>query len=333
MRVSHSEKLVLVAGEALVDLLPKPRQHGLYEAVLGGSPFNVAIGLARLGTRTGFAGRLSRDANGDRFVEALEKEGVDISFSIRAKQPSPLAFVAPHTAQTGARYAFYLKSTVYDGASPLKSEWPTPVSHVHVGSFSALTGKHGEAALAVLKWARKHASSSFDPNVRPLVLPARDKVVTLVEARVRLCSIVKASDEDIEWLYPGRDPTQAIADWASFGPRLAILTRGSSGARAFFGRNSVVLPAPAIKIVDTVGAGDSFMAALLAIMNEDGALGAPARSIVREQVYRWLEFAIRAAAITCTRKGADPPRRKEIDGFAAAADKPHEQASSSQSRL
>ncbi len=324
MSESHSEKLVLVAGEALVDLLPKPRQHGLYEAVLGGSPFNVAIGLARLGTRTGFAGRLSRDANGDRFLEALEKEGVDISFSIRAKQPSPLAFVAPHTAQTGARYAFYLKSTAYDGASPLKSDWPSPVSHVHVGSFSALTGKHGEAALAVLKWARKHASSSFDPNIRPLVLPARNKVVTLVEARVRLCSIVKASDEDMEWLYPGRDPTQAIADWACYGPRLAVLTRGGNGARAFFGRNSVVLPAPATKVVDTVGAGDSFMAALLAVMGEDGALGGPVNSIACEQVYKWLEFAIRAAAITCTRKGADPPRRDELRGVTAVGEKaPH----------
>jgi fructokinase len=321
MNDSHSETLMLVAGEALVDLLPKPRQHGLYEVVLGGSPFNVAIGLARLGVRTGYAGRLSVDANGDRFVEALQKEGVDVSFSVRAKQPSPLAFVAPHTAQTGARYAFYLKSTAYDGASPLKNEWPAPVSHVHVGSFSALTGKHGEAALAVLKWARKHASSSFDPNIRPLVLPTRNKVVALVEARVRLCSIVKASDEDMEWLYPGRDPTEAIADWAAFGPRLAVLTRGNHGARAFFGQNSVVLPAPAIKVVDTVGAGDSFMAALLAIMSEDGALGARAHSIARDQVYKWLEFAIRAAAITCTRKGADPPRRNEVERGAALGGK------------
>jgi len=315
---SPSGKLVLVAGEALVDLLPRPRQPGLYEAVLGGSPFNVAIGLARLETRAAFAGRLSRDANGDRFVEALEKEGVDISFSLRAKQPSPLAFVAPHTAQTGARYAFYLKSTAYDGASPLRNDWPAPVSHVHVGSFSALTGKHGEAALSVLKWARKHASSSFDPNIRPLVLPARSKVVSLVEARVRLCAIVKASDEDMQWLYPGRDATDAMADWASFGPRLAVLTRGGNGARAFFGQNSVVLPAPAIKVVDTVGAGDSFMAALLAIMGEDGALGGQVSSIAREQVFKWLEFAIRAAAITCTRKGADPPRRAEIGATASA---------------
>jgi fructokinase len=312
----HSGKaVILVAGEALVDLLPKPRQHDLYEAVLGGSPFNVAIGLARLSTRAAFAGRLSRDANGDRFVAALEKEGVDLAFSVRAKQPSPLAFVAPHTAQTGARYAFYLKSTAYDGASPLKNDWPAAVAHVHVGSFSALIGKHGEAALAVLKWARKHASSSFDPNIRPLVLPARNKVAALVEARVRLCTIVKASDEDMEWLYPGRDPAEAMAEWASYGPRLAVLTRGGNGARVFFGQNSVVLPSPGIKVVDTVGAGDSFMAALLAIMNDDGALGAAHAAILRDQVYRWLEFAISAAAITCTRKGADPPTRTEIDRF------------------
>jgi fructokinase len=313
--VHPTHAVVLVAGEALVDLLPRPRQNELFEAVLGGSPYNVAIGLARLGARTAFAGRLSRDANGDRFVAALEKEGVDLAFSVRAKQPTPLAFVAPNTAQTGARYAFYLKSTAYDGASPLNNEWPAPVAHVHVGSFSSLAGKHGEAALAALKWARQHGSSSFDPNIRPLVLPRREEVLTLVEERMHLSTIVKASEEDMEWLYPGRDPAAAMAGWATQGPELVLLTKGGNGACAFFGKESVVFPAPAIKIADTVGAGDSFMAAVLAIMSSDGALGSARVSPRRDQILRWLEFAVTAAAITCTRKGADPPTRSEIESF------------------
>jgi fructokinase len=316
--VHSTQGLVLVAGEALVDLLPRPRQNELFEAVLGGSPYNVAIGLARLGTRTAFAGRLSRDANGDRFVAALEKEGVDLAFSVRAKQPSPLAFVAPDTAQTGARYAFYLKSTAYDGTSPLTNQWPSPVAHVHVGSFSALAGKHGDAALAALKWARQHGSSSFDPNIRPLVLPRREDVIALVEARVHLSTLVKASEEDMEWLFPGRDPAMAMAEWAVKGPVLTLLTRGGNGACAFYGKESVVFPAPSIKIVDTVGAGDSFMAAVLAIMSSDGALGRARLRPGRDQILRWLEFAVNAAAITCTRKGANPPTRSEIESFATA---------------
>jgi fructokinase len=185
--------------------------------------------------------------------------------------------------------------------------------HLHVGSFSALVDKPGKAALAALKRARKHASTSFDPNIRPLVLPDRADVAARVEERVALSTIVKASEEDMTWLYPGRDPQEAMADWAQRGPKLAVLTRGAHGAKGYFGQSSVVLPAPAIKVVDTIGAGDSFTAGLLAIMAEDRALGAAAAPISRDHVYRWLDFAIRAAAITCTRKGADPPKRSELD--------------------
>jgi fructokinase len=304
---------ILVTGEALVDLVPKRRGEDLYQAVLGGSPFNVAIGLGRLGASVAFAGRLSRDSNGERFLAALEREAVDLSYVVRSKRPSPLAFVTVPSGESGPRYAFYLQSTAFDGKSPLPQEWPAGLAHLHVGSFSALVDKPGKAALAALKRARKQASTSFDPNIRPLVLPAREKVVALVEERVALSTIVKASEEDMHWLYPGRDPQEAMADWAQRGPKLAVLTRGAQGVRGYFGQSSVVLPAPAVKVVDTIGAGDSFTAALLAIMAEDGALGAAAEPISREHVYRWLDFAIRAAAITCTRKGADPPRRSELD--------------------
>ncbi len=307
----HGSGRILVAGEALIDLVPKRRSEDLYQAVLGGSPFNVAIGLGRLGASVAFAGRLSRDANGERFLAALERETVDLSYVARSKRPSPLAFVT--AAESGPRYAFYLQSTAYDGKTPLPSDWPAGLMHLHVGSFSALADRQGAAALASLKRARKHISTSFDPNIRPLVLPARDKVAKSVEERVALSTIVKASEEDMSWLYPGRDPQAAMADWAQRGPKLTVLTRGAQGARGFFGQSSVVLPAPPVKVVDTIGAGDSFTAALLAIMAEDRALGAIAEPVSRDHVYRWLDFAIRAAAITCTRKGADPPRRVELD--------------------
>ena len=303
---------VLVAGEALVDLIPPPGGGDSLQVVLGGSPFNTAIGLGRMGAPTAYAGRLSLDVNGDRFASALTNSGVSLDHVLRSKAPSPLAYVTPGTAASGPRYAFYLRATAYDGPSPLPLVWPKDVAHLHVGSFSAVAGKAGEATLAAFKLAKKHASTSFDPNIRPFVLPPQKKVVPMVEERVALSGIVKASDEDLEWLYPGRDPSEAAASWAKAGPRLVVLTRGSKGATAFAGKVHVTLPAPTIKLVDTVGAGDSFMSALLAIMHEDGVLGAGLGAPDAATMTRWVAFAIKAAAITCGRKGANPPTRAEM---------------------
>ena len=303
---------ILVAGEALVDLIPASASGDMLQAVLGGSPYNTAIGLGRLGAPTAFAGRLSLDANGDRFLRALTESGVSLDYVLRHKAPTPLAYVTAGTAQSGPRYAFYLRATAGDGPVPLPAKWPKHVAHLHVGSFAAVAGKSGEATLMALKLARKKASASFDPNIRPLVLPAQKKVVPMVEERVALCGLVKVSDEDLEWLYPGRDPLEAAAAWAKAGPKLVVLTRGGKGATAFTGKAHVTLPAPAIKLVDTVGAGDSFMSALLTIMHEEGALGADLRAPDEAAMARWVAFAVKAAAITCGRKGADPPRRAEV---------------------
>ena len=304
---------VLVDGiEALVDLIP--RQETTYEAVLGGSPFNTAVGLGRLGVPTAFSGRLSGDTMGEAFRKRLEETGVDMRFVLPSPDPSPLAFVTRGTAATGARYSFYLRKTAYDGPSPLPLDWPDHAAHLHVGSFSAVDGVLGEAALAALAAAGSRATTSFDPNIRPFVVPAREETVRLVEARVRLSTVVKASEEDFDWLYPGTRPADAIARWAEMGPRLVVMTRGGAGAEAYFGGDRLIQPAPTIDVVDTVGAGDSFMAALLAAMTDSGALGAgPIRVPTEREVGEWLMFAIAASAITCTRQGADPPTRQEVN--------------------
>ena len=312
MASKPEKSLILVAGEALVDLIPSPGDPSLLQAVLGGSPYNTAIGLGRLGAPTAYAGRLSTDANGDRFAQALEASGVGLAHVTRAKAPSPLAYVTPGTAASGPRYAFYLRATAYDGPSPLPVKWPAEAAHLHVGSFAALAGKSGVATLAALKLAKRHASTSFDPTIRPFVLPSRQSVVPMVEERVKLSSIVKVSDEDLAWLYPGRDPRESATDWSRRGPKLLVLTRGDKGAAAFAGNVYAAQAAPPIKLVDTVGAGDSFMSALLAIINEDKALGPGFTSPTEATLNRWLAFAIKAAAITCARKGADPPRRGDV---------------------
>ncbi len=302
---------VLVFGhEALVDLIP--RQETTYEAVLGGSPYNTAIGLGRLGVPTGMSGRLSSDSMGEALVAQLVASGIDLRFVERDPRPSPLAFVTRGTAATGARYSFYLGATAYDSASTLPLDWPRHASHLHIGSFSATDGALGEAALAALR-AAGGATTSYDPNIRPFVVPPRTETLPMVEERVRLSTYVKSSEEDFDWLYPGTPPSEAAARWAGMGPRLVVMTRGGGGAEAHFRGERIVQPAPTIDVVDTVGAGDSFMSGLLCAMDGSGGLGTDARQPTEADIGRWLVFAIAAAAITCTRQGAQPPTRAEVD--------------------
>ena len=305
-----SDGLVLVSGEALVDLIPK--EDTTYEAVLGGSGFNTAIGLGRLGVPTGYASRLSSDAMGEALLAELGASNVDAGFSLVDPRPSPLAFVTRGTAAMGSRYSFYLGATAYDGPSPLADDWTDRAIHLHIGSFMATDGALGEAALDALRRAAGRATTSYDPNIRPFVVPPRAETLPMIEARVALSTVVKASEEDFDWLYPGTPPSEAAARWAGLGPKLVVMTRGGSGAEAHFRGERLVQPAPTIDVVDTVGAGDSFMAGLLAAMAGDGALGGSGREPSEAEVARWLLFAVACSAITCTRQGAQPPTRADV---------------------
>jgi fructokinase len=305
--------MILISGEALIDLIPDPVKLNAYDAVLGGSPYNVAIGLARLGSQTGFVSRISADGNGEALAASLADNGVDLAFVQRDKRPSTLAFVMRGTARTGSRYSFYLDATCFDGPWPFPATWPKGARHLHVGSISAVDPRHGEGVVEALKTARRHGTASYDPNIRPLVTPDRASVATLVERQASLSHFVKASEEDLHWLYPGRSVEQSLAAWAATGPRFCVATLGERGALAMLGRERVEILAPRIEVVDTVGAGDSFMSALLSAMDQDSALGADAGSPSRGVLERWLRFAAAASAITCTRKGSDPPTRNEVE--------------------
>ncbi len=303
--------MILVSGEALIDLIPDPARASAYDAVLGGSPFNVAIGLGRLGAPAAFVCRLSTDGNGEALASALAENGVDLSFVARDKRPTVLAFVMRGTAKTGSRYSFYLDGTAYDGPWPFPAEWPPAARHLHVGSFGAIE-RHGQAVIEALRLASPHATVSLDPNIRPFVTPDREAVVKMIEREVSLSSLVKASEEDLEWLYPGRAIEESLAAWTKAGPRFCVATLGAHGALALIGKERVEVPAPRVEVVDTVGAGDSFMSALLSAMDRDRALGAGAPAPSRSSLETWLGFAVAASAITCTRKGSDPPTLKEV---------------------
>lgn len=304
--------MILVSGEALVDLIPEPGKDNAYNAVLGGSPFNVARGLGRLGAPTGFISNLSRDANGEALAAALASDGVSLDFVERNERPTPLAFVMRGTEQTGSRYSFYLDATAFDGAWPFPKSWPAAAEHLHVGSISAVEQRHSQPLVEVLKMARPVASISFDPNIRPMVTPDRAAVLQVVEREAALATFVKASDEDLAWLYPGRAPQASLAAWNKMGPRFCVLTRGGEGVMAIMGDQVIEQAAIKIDVVDTVGAGDSFMSALLAAMNKDGGLGAAAKAPQPQQLASWLKFAATASAITCSRRGSDPPTWAEV---------------------
>jgi fructokinase len=265
--------MILVSGEALIDLIPDPERASAYDAVLGGSPYNVAIGLGRLGAPTGFVSRISTDGNGEALAAGLADNGVELAFVVRDKRPSVLAFVMRGTAKTGSRYSFYLDGTAYDGPWPFPREWPKGARHLHVGSFSAVE-RHGHTVADAMEATRARATVSFDPNIRPFVTPDRDAVATLVERQVAASHIVKASEEDLEWLYPGRAVEESLAHWAKAGPRFCVATLGERGAVAILDGERITVPAPKIDVVDTVGAGDSFMSGLLSVMHRDAAVEA-----------------------------------------------------------
>ena len=210
------------------------------------------------------------------------------------------------TAKTGSRYSFYLDATSFDGPWPFPTKWPPTARHLHVGSISAVDQRHGERVVDALTAAQSHATISYDPNIRPLVTPNRESVAALVERQASLAHVVKASEEDLQWLYPGRSVEESLAALASRGPRFCVATLGERGALAMLGAERIAVPAPRVDVIDTVGAGDSFMSALLSAMDRDLALGSGSAAPDRASLERWLIFAACASAITCTRKGSDP---------------------------
>ena len=306
--------MILVCGEALIDIFVGAETHEriALEGCPGGSPFNVAFGLARLGQGVEFLTGLSRDLIGKRLHRFLQAEGVGEAFLRRSARPSTLSIV-DLTSGTPA-YAFYGEGAADRDISegdigPL----PDAISALHFGSFSTVVEPVGSAFEAL---ARREAGTrliAYDPNIRPTIEPDmavwRRKVATMA----RYAHVLKISDEDFHLLYGHDDPAEQARKWLADGVRLAVMTRGAKGISAWTQDQAFDMPAPAIKVVDTVGAGDTFQAALLTGLSENGHLSIAAlAAIPLQQLKACLQFAIDAAAITCSRRGADMPRRHEL---------------------
>ena len=298
---------VMVVGEALVDVV-NGTPH------VGGSPLNVAVGLARLGHDVSFVGRLGHDEYGSLISDHLRANTVRCLLP-PDRHPSSAA-IATLDSTGSASYEFEL---VWE-LPPLPEWLPAALEGaraVHTGSIATLLPPGADTVLEAIQSTRTHgALISFDPNCRPSITPDTAAARAKVEAFVALSDVVKASDEDMVWLYPER-PIEASAEaWRQLGPALVVVTRGSSGALAAHANGLVTVPAPPVVVADTVGAGDSFMAALLAGFLDLG--DDPRAMLTPASIEALLRQATAAAAITVGRVGANPPTREELASAAPA---------------
>jgi fructokinase len=311
--------VVTVIGEALVDLVPNEATGG-HRAAPGGSPFNVAVGLARLGNRTSLMARFADDDYGRLLRDAADAEGIDLSGAPRAAERASVA-TASVDAHAQATYEFDIGGTAdwqWTAAELRRLDPSTQV--LHFGSLASWT-LPGSARIVELVdkcRARGGVLISYDPNVRPAVIGTRGRAVELVEQSVRRAHVVKASREDVEWLYPELAPDDAAARWSGLGADLVVVTDGPDGASAY--RRSgppVRRPARAVTVVDTIGAGDAFTAGLLTgLVRRRLHSGQRLEGISDDTLAEIVDEAVLIAAITCERAGADPPRLDELpDGL------------------
>ncbi|MDH6136868.1 fructokinase [Kitasatospora sp. MAA4] len=322
-RTPAAEPSTLVIGEALTDILAGP--DGRRSAVPGGSPANVALGLARLGHPVRLATRVGGDEHGAVLRRHLGESGVLLTDGSVVDAATSTA-TAVLGADGAASYRFDVRWSLPPAATDPAATGR--IAHLHTGSIAALLVPGAARVLAAVRAARPGATVSYDPNLRPALLGTAAQERPRVEELVALSDVVKASDEDLGWLYPGYDPAEVAAGWARTGPSLVVLTLGAGGARAFWRHGSHPVGPIPVEVVDTVGAGDAFMAGLLSGLLRAGLLGggrdspAPARDELRvatgadrlpEKVAESLALAARAAALTCARPGADPPRRSELE--------------------
>ncbi|MEE1740505.1 carbohydrate kinase [Streptomyces sp. BE147] len=297
---------LLVIGESVADIVRLP---GAADRVHpGGSPANVAYGLSRLGHGVTLRTQLGPDANGRLIREHLESAGVAVRTDAEAA-PTPSAAVTLDAAGR-ATYTFEITWTL----GPAVEE--RPPRHVHTGSIAAVMAPGSATVLDAVGALRSTATVSYDPNVRPELMGDHAEAVRRVEQCVALSDVVKASDEDLEWLYPGESPRTVAGRWLGRGPAMVLVTRGGDGALAVIPGGQVAVAALPAEVVDTVGAGDAFMSGTLHALARRGLLGADGRARLyapdRDTVADVLRHAVAAAAVTVSRAGANPPDLSEL---------------------
>jgi fructokinase len=308
--------MFLVCGEALMDVfaLADTSTGTSLDARIGGSPFNVAVALARLAQPVGFFGAVSTGFLGERLMRALASEGVATEAVVRTDAPTTLSLVGLD-AQGVPSYAFYGTGGADRQIEPSHLQRiPAGLRALHVGSYAAVVEPIASTLRAMVEREHPRALIAYDPNIRLNVEPDLARWHQQLDWMLPRCHLLKISDEDLGLLYPGQRPEAFAAQALARGASAVIVTRGAHGALVWTLRSQAGIGGVPVAVVDTVGAGDTFQAALLTWLAEHDALSCAAvAALTNEQWQAALGFAARAAAITCSRRGADMPRRNELD--------------------
>ncbi|RVV98591.1 carbohydrate kinase [Mesobaculum littorinae] len=319
--------MILCSGEALIDMLPRVSERGepAFAPYSGGAVFNTAIALGRLGAPVSFFSGLSTDLFGAQLIAALDASGVSADRAARSDRPTTLAFV--QLAEGQARYAFYDEGTA--GRMLRDTDLPQVGPEIAAAFFGGISlavepcGTAYETLMLELSTRASGPVTMIDPNVRPGFVADEPAYRARIGRMIAAADIVKISDEDLHWLEGPGDPAalargmlggEALAnDAQGRGPRLVCLTRGAEGALGVTEADEVFVPARKVEVVDTVGAGDTFNAGVLAGLNRAGVLSrAGLAGLSREDIEAALSLGIRAAAVTVSRAGANPPWSEEL---------------------
>jgi fructokinase len=304
-----NDRLAVVAGEALIDLVPAPGDT--LAAHPGGGPFNTARTLGRLERPVAYLGRLSEDRFGARMAALLASDGVLADAIVHTADPTTLALA--EVDETGAAtYRFYERGTSAPGLTEADAlaALPAAVAYLHVGTLGLVLEPMARALEALVARLAGEALVMVDPNCRPALPPDRGRLARVLAG----ADVVKVSDDDLAWLSPGVPPLEAGRVLLDGGAAVVLLTRGGKGAFAIDADGAVEVAAPPVDVVDTIGAGDAFSGGWLAYWSEHG-LGR-AELAQRDAVLAATRFACLVAALTCARAGAEPPRRTELEGVA-----------------
>ena len=319
--------MILVIGEALIDLIENRYQAGSFNAVVGGANANVALALARRGTKHQFLGRISNDRFGKIIRERLESNGVHLEHSVNAEELTTLAVVSIDSNGVPS-YAFYVNGTADWGWTT--AELPTDIDlenmHATAIQFGCLTMAMQPSSAVIEKWAREHfdqnsVTISHDINMRPALGFNAAEERLRVERLNQISHIIKASDEDIEWLYgldKDADLDEIVYNWIGNTERIVLVTRGADGTSIYRKRSERTdVPSRKINVVDTVGAGDTFCANLLGQLSDADVLGSNPfdrlENLTDSDLSEYVRVAAVAASITCERAGCEPPTLEDLN--------------------
>jgi fructokinase len=313
--------MILCCGDTLIDMLPRTTVAGesAFAPYVGGALFNSAVALGRLGAPAGLLTGLSSDFFGKMLRAALAESHVDTSYAHISDNHTTLAFVRLVEGQ--ASYTFFDENSA--GRMLRESDLPEldeSVTAMLFGCMSLISEPCGSAYEALMRREHGRRMTMLDPNIRKDFVPDKPAHLARLKRMIAMADIVKLSDEDLDWFGEAGSQDEAAAGWLKQGPALIVVTHGARGANAYSRHGKTSIAARKADIVDTVGAGDTFNAGILASLEESGLLSKAAIAGLSEQSIRQaLEFAATIAAVTVSRAGANPPWRHELDALPAAS--------------